>query len=548
MAESSDAAPNHLASIPMKTWAMLATGVLALTAVITISAGNLREPEYSVLFANLSDRDGGVIIDSLTKQNIPYKFAAGGDAILVPAKSVHSARLRLASEGLPRGTSIGFELMDNQGFGVTQFQERLNYQRGLQGELTRTIESLAAVESARVHLAIPNSTGFLRNQNQASASVMLRLYPGRYLNSSQTAGIVHLVSSSLERLRPEDVAVIDQDGTLLSQKTDIAGTPDASQIAYLHNVEARLSQRIVELLEPVVGRGNVRAQVNALIDFTETQSTDETYRPNQGNQAAAVRSQQIRAQNGGAGAAANGIPGALTNQPPDPATAPVNGAAQNPQAAANQDGNGGASGNQESVVNYEVDKSIRVTRNGSGTIQRLSAAVVVNHRRAVDDAGVVTFTPLTPQELESMNALVRQAIGFADARGDTINIMNSQFSEETVVDVEPPPIWKDSQVTSLVLSVLKHLGLILLGLLTILMVIRPAIRNMAPPPPEPLPPPKPGSTINEAVEDDLELPTPTAAAVVSYEPEEILKIARQSPAAVAHVVKAWVTDPEEQAS
>ncbi|MGB7182200.1 MAG: flagellar basal-body MS-ring/collar protein FliF, partial [Burkholderiaceae bacterium] len=449
---------------------------------------------------------------------------------------------------LPRGTSIGFELMDNQGFGVTQFQERLNYQRGLQGELTRTIESLAAVESARVHLAIPNSTGFLRNQNQASASVMLRLYPGRYLNSSQTAGIVHLVSSSLERLRPEDVAVIDQDGTLLSQKTDIAGTPDASQIAYLHNVEARLSQRIVELLEPVVGRGNVRAQVNALIDFTETQSTDETYRPNQGNQAAAVRSQQIRAQNGGAGAAANGIPGALTNQPPDPATAPVNGAAQNPQAAANQDGNGGASGNQESVVNYEVDKSIRVTRNGSGTIQRLSAAVVVNHRRAVDDAGVVTFTPLTPQELESMNALVRQAIGFADARGDTINIMNSQFSEETVVDVEPPPIWKDSQVTSLVLSVLKHLGLILLGLLTILMVIRPAIRNMAPPSPEPLPPPKPGSTINEAVEDDLELPTPTAAAVVSYEPEEILKIARQSPAAVAHVVKAWVTDPEEQAS
>ena len=552
MAESSEAAPNTLASIPVKTWAMLGVGVLALTAIIAMSVSNLNKSEYAVLFANLSDRDGGVIIESLNKQNVPYQFAAGGEAILVPAEKVHAVRIRLASEGLPRGASIGFELMDSQGFGVTQFQERLNFQRGLQGELTRTIESLAAVESARVHLAIPNNAGFLRGQQQASASVMVRRYPGRHLNRSQVAGIVHLVSASLERLSPENVAVIDQDGTLLSQKTDMPGMPDASQIAYVHNVESRLSQRIVELLEPVVGRGNVRAQVSATIDFTDTQSTDETYRPNQGNQAAAIRSQQFRSNGaGGAGNNANGIPGALTNQPGNPPNAPVNGQAQQTQGAANRDANGNATGTggQESVINYEVDKSIRVTRNGRGAVQRLSAAVVINHRRSVDEAGVVTHTPLTEQELESMNALVRQAIGFNEGRGDAINIMNSQFTEQADAAVPDMPIWRDPQITSLALSVLKHVGLIILGLLTILMVIRPAMRSLKSEEPEALPPPgtAPGSQLNETVEDDVELPPPTEPEALPPAPEEVLRIAQNSPAAVAHVVRAWVSEVEEEA-
>ena len=552
MAESSEAAPNSFSSIPVKTWAMLGAGVLALTAIIAMSVSNLNKSEYAVLFANLSDRDGGVIIESLNKQNIPYQFAAGGEAILVPAEKVHAVRIRLASEGLPRGASVGFELMDAQGFGVTQFQERLNFQRGLQGELTRTIESLAAVESARVHLAIPNHAGFLRGQQQASASVMVRRYPGRQLNRSQVAGIVHLVSASLERLSPENVAVIDQDGTLLSQKTDTPGMPDASQIAYVHNVESRLSQRIIELLEPVVGRGNVRAQVSATIDFTDTQSTDETYRPNQGNQAAAIRSQQFRSNGaGGAGNNANGIPGALTNQPGNPPNAPVNGQAQQTQGAANRDANGNATGGggQESVVNYEVDKSIRVTRNGRGTVQRLSAAVVINHRRAVDEAGTVTYTPLSEQEIQSMNALVRQAIGFSEDRGDAINIMNSQFTEQEETAVPEMPLWRDPQITSLALSVLKHVGLIILGLLTILMVIRPAMRSLKSEPPEALPAPggERGAQLSETVEDDVELPAPTEPEALPPAPEEVLRIAQNSPAAVAHVVRAWVSEAEEEA-
>lgn len=549
MAESSEAAPNSLASIPVKTWAMLGAGVLALTAIIAVSVSSLNKNEYSVLFANLSDRDGGGIIESLNKQNIPYQFAAGGEAILVPSDKVHAARIRLASEGLPRGASIGFELMDSQGFGVTQFQERLNFQRGLQGELTRTIESLAAVESARVHLAIPNNSGFLRGQQKPSASVMVRVYPGRHLNRSQIAGIVHLVSASLERLSPDNVAVIDQDGTLLSQKTDIPGTPDASQIAYVHNVESRLSQRIVELLEPVVGRGNVRAQVTADIDFTDTQSTDETYRPNQGNQAAAIRSQQFRASGDAAtGNNANGIPGALTNQPGNPPNAPVNGPAQQTQGAANRDGNGNATGNgsQESTINYEVDKSIRVTRNGKGNIQRLNAAVVINHRKSVDEAGAVTYTALTDQELNSMNALVRQAIGFDQGRGDAINIMNSRFTEDSN-DIPELPLWRDPQITSLAISVLKHLGLVILGLLTILMVIRPAMRTLNPEKPEELPAPEPGSQLDEVVEDDVELPPPEEVEALPPPPEEVLKLAQNSPAAVAHVIRNWVAEEEEEA-
>ena len=269
----------------LKSRLVIAGGILALTAVIAWSFISLQEKPYRVLFANLSNRDGGAIIAALSQRNVPYRFAAGGDAILVPESDVHRTRLELASEGLPRSNTTGFEILDEPRFGMTQFQERLSYQRGLQGELTRSIESLAAVESARVHLAIPENGGFLRGRQKPSASVLLKLLPGHAIGRSQTAGIVHLVAASIPRLNPDDVKVIDQDGTLLSSDRNDDDLPNASQLAYSRQIEQTLNQRITELLEPVVGHNNVRARVTADMDFTQSQSTDETYRPNQARKA-----------------------------------------------------------------------------------------------------------------------------------------------------------------------------------------------------------------------------------------------------------------------
>jgi flagellar M-ring protein FliF len=547
MTDGNDAANPPLINGSLKPKIMLAAGVLGLTAVIALATVNLREPQYSVLFANLSDRDGGSIIEDLNRQNIPFRFAAGGNAIMVPSKDVHAIRLKLASEGLPRGANVGFELMDSQGFGVTQFQEKLNYQRGLQGELSRSIESLAAVESARVHLSIPNNNGFLRSQSKASASVLVTLFPGQYLDRNQSAGIVHLVAASIGRLSPQDVTVIDQNGNLLINKDSENNGPNPTQMAYVQSVESRLSNRVIELLEPIVGRGNVRARVTADIDFTATQSTDEIYQPNQGGQPAAVRSRQLRSEGGANGAnGAGGIAGALSNQPTPNGQAPINGAAQNTQAAnANgAAGENGAKGNEESVTNYEVNKSVRVTRNEVGAVRRLTAAVVINHRRSVDKEGKVTFTPLDPQEIQQMDALVRRAIGFTDDRGDSINIMNSPFVEEPEVPVSEVPIWKDPQITGLALEVTKHLGIILLGLLTIFKVIKPALRSVSESSTQAAiaaAENENGSRVNAVVEGDVELPAPeTPKQITAQASQEAQRLAAENPAAVASVVRNWV--------
>ena len=252
-----------------------------------------RIPTYRVLFTNLSDRDGGAIVSALTQMNVPYKFAEGGGALLVPQESVHEVRLRLASQGLPRGGNVGFEMMESAKFGITQFQEQVNYQRALEGELARSIESLSAVQSARVHLAIPKSSVFLREQQKPTASVLLSLYANKTLDRAQVSGIVHLVSSSVPELTTKNVSVVDQHGSLLSSEAANDGRFDATQLAYVQQVEAGFQKRIGEILEPMLGRQNFRAQVAADIDFTQSESTDERYKPNRNPAEAAVRSEQL---------------------------------------------------------------------------------------------------------------------------------------------------------------------------------------------------------------------------------------------------------------
>ena len=533
-------APRGFAALPVRHMAFLGIGLAALVAIAVASVMWVRTPAYKVLFANLSDKDGGSVVAALTQLNVPYTYAEGGGAILVPANHVHDARLKLASQGLPRGGTVGFELMENQRFGITQFQERLNFQRGLEGELARSIMALPVVQSARIHLALPAQNGFMRDQQKPSASVLLNLHPGRVLDRAQVAGIVHLVASSIPELSPRQVSIIDQTGSLLSANGESGNTGmDPGQLNYIRQIETGHIARILAILEPVYGRDNVRAQVTADVEFTQSEQTAEQYLPNQGTEAAAVRSIQTIDAKDGSGQAAQGVPGAMSNQPPSPANAPANGAAQAPQAAGQAGAQAAGNGRREATTNYEVDKTIKVTRAGSGMIKRLTAAVVVNHKKVTATDGKVTYVALPAPELENVNALVREAIGFAKDRGDSINVVNAPFSREDAAKEVAVPLWKQPEVIDMGKEGARYLGLLMLALIVIFTVIRPSLKALTAPPV--VVPPR----LNETVKDDLALPAPDGGAgaggpALPNANEAILKLARDNPAAVANVVRGWV--------
>ena len=424
-----------------------------------------RSIDYSILFSNVSEKDGGDIIASLQQLNVPYRFSEGGGAILVPASQVHEARLKLASQGLPRGGMVGFEVMETQKLGASQFLEQVNYQRALEGELARSIQSLAVVRSARVHLAIPKQSAFLRDEQKPSASVLVNLLSGRTLEPSQVAGIVHLVSSSVPQLSPGNVSVIDESGNLISQIRDPlqeAGL-DPTQLKYVRNVEASYVKRIETILEPVVGAGNVRAQVTAELDFSQTEQMAESYRPNPPPQSA-IRSQQT-SEATSTSANASGVPGALSNQPPVPATAPIT----TPQAA----GAGGAgaaaqNSNKSATVNYELDKTVKHTKGMPGTIKRLSVAVVVNNKKGPNDKnGKPTTIPLDAKAMKQIDDLVREAMGYTKERGDSLNIANTSFTasaieKEVIAEI---PLWKNPEILAMGREGIKYLVLLIVALL-----------------------------------------------------------------------------------
>ena len=516
--------------------ALLVAGVIA---AVVFS----RQPDYRVLFANLSDKDGGAIVAQLSQMNVPYKYAEGGGAILVPAERVHDVRLRLATQGLPKGSVAGFELMETSRFGVTQFQERLNFQRGLEGELTRSIQALSSVQSARVHLALPNQNGFFREQQKPSASVLVSLHPGRFLDRAQIAGIVHLVASSVPELAPSAVSVLDDTGKLLSQSPDGASSSvDAQQLAYVQQIEQQYTRRILDILEPVVGKNNVKAQVTAEVDFSQTESTVEQHRPNLSPDSSAVRSQQIVESMGVQGAQPPaGVPGAVTNQPPQASTAPINGANPAPTAVngtQQQGGLGAQPGKRESITNYEVDKTTRVTRGGSGSIRRVTAAVVVNYQPTSEGPGKpLVNKALTPEQIEQMKALVRETIGFNKERGDSVNLMNAPFLVEEVAPTELP-LWKQPEVIELAKTLGWPVGISLAVALLFLGLVRPALRSNAAA--------GPGSTLSAIESEALErpaLPAPPQELKPTLEQqrlEEARVLAKENPMAVANILKIWV--------
>lgn len=529
----------RLALLPLSRKLMLVAGIVGLIAISLLMTSWSRDAGYKVLFAGLSDKDGGAILAQLSQMNVPYKHAEGGSAILVPADKVHDVRLKLAQSGLPKGSTVGFELMDNARFGTTQFQERLNFQRGLEGELVRSITALSAVQAARVHLALPNQNGFFREQQKPSASVLLTLHNGRTLDRSQIAGIVHLVSSSVPELNPKAVSVLDHTGTLLSgpaESMNETGGLDAQQLQYRSQLEANFTKRILDILEPIVGRDNLRAQVTAEVDFTQTESTSEEYKPNQGDEPAAVRSAQVSDATQAGSATPSGVPGAASNQPPTPATAPITGSAA-PLQGAQGSGGAGSTGRRESLTNYEVDKTVRVTRASPGTVKRLNAAVVVNHRSTTDAKGKASTVPLGAEELEKLTTLVQESVGYSKERGDSVKVINVPFKVEKPVVLDLP-LWKQPEVMDLVRSFAPGAALGLLAMFIVFGAIRPALKAASAV--------QVGSQLDAVVDEVTELPADVQALPAPGEVEaqqrieQMRKLAKENPAAVANIVRSWV--------
>ncbi|MFJ1298829.1 flagellar basal-body MS-ring/collar protein FliF [Pseudomonadota bacterium AL_CKDN230030165-1A_HGKHYDSX7] len=527
----------------------------ALVAVIVALTMWSREPDYKVLFSNLDDRDGGSIVTALGQMNVPYRFSENGTALLVPANRVYDTRMQLAGQGLPRGGSVGFELMDNTRFGASQFAEQINYQRGLEGELARSIEAMHTVQSARVHLAMPRQSLFVRDRQPPTASVLINVHPGRSLSDSQVSSISWLVASSVPELTAENVSIVDQNGRLLSSPTGEGRGMDADQTRYIRDVEQRTVERILTILNPLVGPGNVHAQASAEVDFARREETSEVYRPNQDPNQAAVRSKQTSDSHQTGGAAAIGVPGALSNQPPAATQAPiVNPPAQNPQNPQNpqqqqqqQNAQGqttGTNGNaaaqaapvndrRDATINYEVDRTISHTKQSVGQVKRLSVAVVVNYM--TDKDGEPQALP--EEELTKLTNLVREAMGYSEARGDTLNVVNSQFNDQ------PPtlPIWRDPEMIALFKTILAWLiGAVVL--LWLYRKIRPAVTDYF------YPQVDPEEEEQRRVDAEREaIAAARAKEVDRYEDnlQRARDMATKDPRAVAMVLRAWMTKDEK---
>ncbi|NBT79138.1 MAG: flagellar basal body M-ring protein FliF, partial [Betaproteobacteria bacterium] len=457
----------------MTLWGIV-VGLIAASIALFMSMP--KSGDDKVLFSNLNDKDGAAIVASLQQMQVPYKYSEGGGAILVPAGIVHDTRLKLAGQGLPKGGFVGFELLENQKLGTSQFVEQINYQRGLEGELSRTISAISAVDNARVHLAIPKPSAFVREQLKPSASVMLRLHPGRFLEETQITAITHLVSSSVPQMAPSQVTIVDQDGGLLAPNAQRLGPGgmDAQQLKYVNDMETQYVKRIMTILEPVVGRDNVKAQVAIDIDFNSIERTEEQFKPNSSPNAASIRSQQnLEAQ--GPVIQQMGIPGALTNQPPPPGAAPVDPAAGAPAAAGagqaggaaqpgaqgqNAGGAGAAgrtdvaaAGRKESTTNYEVDKAIQYVKGARGGVKRVSTAVAVNFKQVPDKDGKLQPAAFSEQEIKQINDLVREAVGFVDTRGDKVSVANIPFTPEKIIST---PFYREPGIIAFGSDLIKY--------------------------------------------------------------------------------------------
>jgi flagellar M-ring protein FliF len=445
---------------PAKRWLML--GIVLLSALffgLLIVTAN--RTEFKPLYGNLGNEDAGEIMNRLKEQKIPTRICDDGKTILVPASKVYELRMALASEGLPQGGGVGFELFDRKNFGMTEFVQKLNYQRALQGELSRTISQISGVEQARIHLALPEKSLFKENEKVPSASVVLKMKTARNLSESEVQGIVHLVASSVEGMDPDHITVIDNRGKMLNRpgSADQASRLASSMLETQHNIEQQVEERLQSLLDRVVGSGKSAARVNVTLDTKNMEKYEERYDP----QASAVRSEQKSAQTEGA-ALPSGVPGVqsnlakTTNPPPTPATGSKN----------------------DQTTNYEVSRTESRIVAPAGSLSRISVAILVDGRyeKAASKkkgGAQAKYVPRTPEELQKIEALVKSAVGFDAARGDQVTVANIPFQEVSPEGEMSGPSWWEAPI---LMSLLKNLLIGISFLALIFLVIRPMLNSL----------------------------------------------------------------------
>ena len=506
--------------------------IVVLTVLVLLWA---QKPIYKGLYNNLEMRDAGEIVQAIEQLNIPYKLDEKNGTIMVPASKVHEVRLQLAAQGLPRSGGVeGFELLDKQqGFGVSRFMESARYQRAIEGELARSIATMENVRSARIHLAIPKQSVFIRDREKPTASVVVNVYRGQPPTERQVQAIVHLVASSVPGLAADRVTVVDQTGQLLTNK-DKTTDLDLSnqQFAYTRRIEQSYISRIEAILAPILGNKGVKAQVSAELDFTRLERTQESYNPD----ATVIRSEQ-RSDEQVFDGAETGIPGALANEPPGAGLAPE---LVNP--ADGQPGGTPLRSKRNSTINYEVDKTISHIRNPVGVVRRLSVAVVVDDRLSTNEDGELVRTPRSQEELARLTALVKEAVGFNAQRDDSVNVINAAFVAEPEQQEEVQPWWQQPWVFDIGKQVLGGL----LALILIFTVLRPMLRSLTQVPEQ-------ARESKDEPVDEVELQQQAMRAEVQREMqvashEENLKtakeIAKQDPKRVVQVVRSWLEEEQ----
>lgn len=427
--------------------------------------------DYRPLYGRMDNLDAANVVDVLEQNQINFKVDQNSGAILVAANDVHMARLKLAEFGLPSSPAQGFEIMDKeQPLGTSQFVENTRYQRSIEGELARTITSINSIRSARVHLAVPKKTVFVRDVTNPTASVFLEVFAGRDVDSAQVKAIMNLVASSVAGMKMADVTVVDQHGNLLSTGEESADLLlAAKQHQYSKEVETSVIRRINGILEPVVGGGNFRAEVSADVDFTAIEQAAETFNPD----LPAIRSEQTLNETRRAGDAAAGIPGALTNQPPGTAAAPeqIDPATGQPVAASP------TNNRAQATRNYELDRTVSYTKHQQGTLKRLTVAVVVDDKIVKNADGSESAVPWSEAELERLSILVRDAVGFSAVRGDSVNVLNSAFANrnlDAAADVGQIPWWE-----IWVIPYIKYIASVLIILVIVFGLLRPMFKSLS---------------------------------------------------------------------
>lgn len=428
-----------------------------------------QEPNYQPVVGDLSSYNPQDVTTILESNGIDYKMDPRTGALLVPSDQVYNARLKLAAEGVTDRQTMGYELLDQErGLGTSQFMETISYRRGLEGELARTVASMRGVRNARVHLAIPERSVFVRDARDPSASVFLEVFAGRRPEQEQISAIVNLVAGSVPMMSKEHVTVVDQNGNLLTGKESQTNADQmADQYEYTERVEERLTRRVASLIGPIVGDGRYRAEVSADLDFSSVEQAEELFNPEQ----QAVRSERELTEQRGAGAQ-GGIPGALANQPPADATVPEQAAGGDGEGAAPQPVNV----RRESTRNYEMDRTVSYRRQELGRVKRVTVALAVDDMKVVDpQTGEVSYEPWPEQELQRLSMLVRDAVGYSAARGDSVTVMNTAFAPEEAVEFEAPAFWEQPWFWDLMKQVLA--GLVILVL--VLGLLRPTLKSLS---------------------------------------------------------------------